>query len=180
MYIMEQKKQRCLYADCASGIAGDMFSAALIDIIEDRAEAEGALRRALSTLNIDGWKLSIYRDKRGGIGGTRFEVVHTDEQPHRHLSDIEIIIQAADLSDRVKEMSLEAFHMLAEAEAKAISLIEEQLTKSPNYIEYYTLQKWNGVLPQVMSGDVSPFVVLDKDSAAAASAATAPTAAVTE
>ena len=115
---MEQRKQRFLYADCASGIAGDMFSAALIDIIEDRAEAEGALRRALSTLNIDGWKLSIYRDKRGGIGGTRFEVVHTDEQPHRHLSDIEIIIQAADLSDRVKEMSLEAFHMLAEAEAK--------------------------------------------------------------
>lgn len=62
---------------------------------------------------------------------------------------------------------------IAEAEAKAIALIEEQLSNSPTYIEYYTLQKWNGVLPQVMSGEVSPFVVLGNDAPASTAIAAA-------
>lgn len=66
---------------------------------------------------------------------------------------------------------------IAEAEAKAIALIEEQLSNSPNYIQYYTLQKWNGVLPQVMSGDVNPFVVLGNDTGATAAVTPAATAA---
>ena len=64
---------------------------------------------------------------------------------------------------------------IAEAEAKAIALIEEQLSKSPNYIEYYTLQKWNGILPQVMSDGVNPFVVLNNGTSTASTASSAGT-----
>lgn len=49
----------------------------------------------------------------------------------------------------------------AEAQAKSIALIQEQLSTSPNYIEYMKIQNWNGVLPQVISDDVNPFVALD-------------------
>lgn len=41
----------------------------------------------------------------------------------------------------------------AEAESKAIKLIQETLTSSPQYIEYIMAEKWNGVLPSVAGGD---------------------------
>ncbi len=48
----------------------------------------------------------------------------------------------------------------AEGEARAIEIIESQLTKSPKYIEWYKVNKWNGILPQVTAGmpfiDVTP------------------------
>ena len=48
----------------------------------------------------------------------------------------------------------------AGAEAESIRLIEEQLSKSPQYVEYLSVMKWNGVLPQVTGGAV-PFVQLN-------------------
>lgn len=49
----------------------------------------------------------------------------------------------------------------AEAEAEAIRLIQEQLANSPNYTDYLKIERWNGVLPQVVSDGVNPFVALD-------------------
>ncbi|MBQ3141457.1 MAG: hypothetical protein IJC25_05805 [Clostridia bacterium] len=46
----------------------------------------------------------------------------------------------------------------AEAEAYAIAQIQKQLKQSPEYIDLQKVEKWNGVLPQVMSDDVNPFV----------------------
>lgn len=42
----------------------------------------------------------------------------------------------------------------ATGDAEAIRLIDEQLRKSPQYIEYFKVQKWNGVLPLVSGGGV--------------------------
>ncbi len=48
----------------------------------------------------------------------------------------------------------------AEGEARAIEIVEKQLTKSRNYIEWYKINKWNGELPTVTAGmpfiDVTP------------------------
>ncbi|MCH5196754.1 MAG: hypothetical protein J1F28_08565 [Oscillospiraceae bacterium] len=53
----------------------------------------------------------------------------------------------------------------AEAEAYAIQTVQEQLQNSPRYIDYLKIQRWNGELPQVVGGDVNPFVALgDTDS----------------
>lgn len=52
----------------------------------------------------------------------------------------------------------------AEAEAEAIKLIQEQLANSPNYTDYLKVERWNGVLPQVVSDGANPFVALGSSS----------------
>jgi len=65
----------------------------------------------------------------------------------------------------------------AEAQAKAIELIQAQIANSPLYIEYLKIINWNGVLPQVIGEGVNPFMVLgetENTSTAPASATAAP------
>ncbi len=45
----------------------------------------------------------------------------------------------------------------AKGEAEAIKIINEQLEKSPKYIEFLATQKWDGKLPLV-TGDATPFI----------------------
>ncbi len=45
----------------------------------------------------------------------------------------------------------------ATGEAESIRLIEQQLSKSPKYIDWLTVTRWDGVLPRVTGGAV-PFV----------------------
>jgi regulator of protease activity HflC (stomatin/prohibitin superfamily) len=48
----------------------------------------------------------------------------------------------------------------AEGEAQYIKLIQEQLIRSPQYIEYVKAKQWNGVLPQFyMSGSSNPLIM---------------------
>lgn len=52
----------------------------------------------------------------------------------------------------------------ADAEAYAIQAVQEQLSKSPNYIDYLKINNWNGVLPQAIGTEVNPFIALDSSS----------------
>lgn len=52
----------------------------------------------------------------------------------------------------------------ADAEAYAIKAVQEQLSKSPNYIDYLKINNWNGVLPQAIGTEVNPFIALDSSS----------------
>lgn len=56
----------------------------------------------------------------------------------------------------------------ADAEAYAIQKVQEQLTNSPNYIDYMKIQNWDGKLPAAV-GDVNPFVAIDASSNTATS-----------
>ena len=58
----------------------------------------------------------------------------------------------------------DSVRIAAEAQAEAIALIQEQLQNSPNYIDYLTVERWNGQLPQVVSDGVNPFVALESAS----------------
>ena len=49
----------------------------------------------------------------------------------------------------------------ADAEAYAIQAVQEQLAKSPNYIDYLKVNNWDGVLPQAIGTEVNPFIALD-------------------
>lgn len=51
----------------------------------------------------------------------------------------------------------------ADAEAYAIQVVQEQLSSSPNYIEYLKINNWDGVLPQAIGTEVNPFIALDGD-----------------
>ncbi len=49
----------------------------------------------------------------------------------------------------------------ADADAYAISVIQAELSKSPEYIELQKIEKWNGEFPEVMGTTVNPFVTLN-------------------
>nr|NQU91262.1 nickel pincer cofactor biosynthesis protein LarC [Bacteroidota bacterium] len=106
-----------LYYDCFSGISGDMNLAAMID-----SGVPGSyLINELKKLKLTGYTIEITSDQRKGISGTKVKVNLDKGQSknhHRHLSDIIKIIKTGDLNDSVKNMSIEMFQKLAEAEAK--------------------------------------------------------------
>ena len=83
-----------LYYECFSGISGDMNLGAMIDIGVDKDYLIGELRK----LRLRGWEMHIEKDQRHGITGTKVTVVLTEEEKkHRHLSDIENIIEKSRL-----------------------------------------------------------------------------------
>ncbi len=110
---------KILYYDCFSGISGDMHLGAMIDL---GVEPDYLISR-LGSLNLEGYRLEIRKDKRKGISGTLVDVVLTDggkhgQKQHRNLKDISRIIRDSGLEKAVKERSLTMFNRLAEAEAR--------------------------------------------------------------
>jgi uncharacterized protein (TIGR00299 family) protein len=105
---------RILYYDCFSGISGDMNLGAMIDLGISKEYLTGELNK----LNLKGWELIVERDQRHGIFGTKVTVKQTrHEHAHRHLSDIEDIINNSTLDIRTKELSMKIFMKVALAEA---------------------------------------------------------------
>ena len=86
------------------------------------------LQQRLGTLALDGFAVSAEKTQRGGMAGTHFRVTVTEEQhAHRHLSDIEAILDASDLGATVTKQSKAIFHRLAEAEAQAHGCVIEKV-----------------------------------------------------
>ncbi len=105
---------KILYYDCFSGISGDMNLGAMIDLGVDGT----FLNNELQKLGLQGWKLEMAKDQRHGIRGTMVTVIQTrHEHHHRHLSDIEDIVNSSVLDDKTKKLSLKIFMKLAVAEA---------------------------------------------------------------
>jgi hypothetical protein len=113
---------KILYYDCSAGISGDMNLGAMIDLGVDQKCLLAELRK----LPLGPCKINISRDRRGGIAGTRVEVLagHDDVSHAGHASgdrtceDIRRILEESGLSEHVKAVSLKIFTILAEAEAK--------------------------------------------------------------
>ena len=59
----------------------------------------------------------------------------------------------------LKRITIEAEQAVekAKGEAEAIRIINEQLEKSPQYVQFLATQKWNGVLP-LATGVTTPFI----------------------
>ncbi|MEI8288519.1 MAG: nickel pincer cofactor biosynthesis protein LarC [Verrucomicrobiota bacterium] len=73
---------KTLYLDIFSGIAGDMFIAALLDLGADARKLE----RELKKLKLDGYHLHISRQQKSAIAGIKFDVhlAHDPSHPHEH------------------------------------------------------------------------------------------------
>jgi uncharacterized protein (TIGR00299 family) protein len=100
--------------DCFSGISGDMNLGAMIDLGVDK----NYLIEELIKLNLPGWELEVSKDQRHGITGTKVTVKRTrHEHAHRHLYDIEKIINESTLDNENKTLSLKIFMNIARAEA---------------------------------------------------------------
>lgn len=100
--------------DCFSGISGDMNLGAMIDLGIDKDYLTGELKK----LNLEGWEIIVQKDQRHGITGTKVTVRQTrHEHAHRHLSDIEKIINCSGLNSKIKDLSMKIFMKIAVAEA---------------------------------------------------------------
>jgi uncharacterized protein (TIGR00299 family) protein len=110
--------------DCFSGISGDMNLGAMIDLGIDKAY----LTDELNKLNLPGWELLVQKDQRHGITGTKVTVSQTrHEHAHRHLSDVEKIIEDSALDDKTKELSVKIFMKIARAEATVHGISIDQV-----------------------------------------------------
>ncbi|MBC8242803.1 MAG: nickel pincer cofactor biosynthesis protein LarC [Verrucomicrobia bacterium] len=128
---------KTLYLDIFSGISGDMFLGAMIDLGVDAS----ALEAELAKLNLDGYQLHNGRKTKANIEGVKFDVHllpakgddHSHEHGHSHshshdangghshertFADIQSLINASALSDWVKDKSIAVFRRVAVAEGK--------------------------------------------------------------
>ncbi len=112
------------FLDCFSGVAGDMWVGALLDLglpLED-------LRPAVESLGLPGVELHSERVTRGSLCGEHFQVrVAGGGKPHRHLSDILTILQRADLPPVVVDRAQEVFTAIGEVEAVVHGVALEQV-----------------------------------------------------
>src|SRR2546426_6913343 len=72
---------KTLYLDIFSGISGDMFIGAMIDLGVDAH----ALEHALEKLKLDGGHIHVARGQKANIAGVKFDVqlAHTHEHTHQ-------------------------------------------------------------------------------------------------
>ncbi|MEA2562507.1 MAG: pyridinium-3,5-bisthiocarboxylic acid mononucleotide nickel chelatase [Acidobacteriota bacterium] len=127
------------HLDCSSGIAGDMFLGACLDL----GMPLDVLHETVARLQLPNVSVESRKASRGGFVGTRFRVLmdgkplegpdpeehhhhHDDDHHHHHhhghsrdLAAIRELIQASDLAEPVKERAIRLFQRLGEAEAKA-------------------------------------------------------------
>lgn len=139
---------KILYLDLFSGIAGDMFIAALLDLGVDAHQLE----RGLKKLKLGGYHLHISRQQKSSIAGVKFDVHLAHESDHHHYGparghsrhhhdhahkhhhdqahdetdqaaqrnflEIKKLISRSPLSTWVKQKSTAVFQRIAEAEGK--------------------------------------------------------------
>jgi len=134
---------RTLYLDCFSGISGDMFLGALVDL---GAPLEG-IQAELAALPVTGYRIEAERRAASGIMGTAFRVhlddgapshahghshAHSHAHPHDHehaheheeeaahgrsYADIAALLDAAPLSPKVRQGAQAVFLEIGRAEA---------------------------------------------------------------
>jgi uncharacterized protein (TIGR00299 family) protein len=136
---------KMLYLDLFSGISGDMFVGALIDLGVDARKLE----RELKKLKVNGWHLHVVRKQKSGIAGIKFDVQldrrrghgrkrhshHASRITHhdhhhddsRNFAEIKQLISRSRLSNWVKKKSVAVFQHIAEAEGKIHGLPPERV-----------------------------------------------------
>jgi uncharacterized protein (TIGR00299 family) protein len=112
----ESNMAKVAYFDCFSGCSGDMVLGALIDA----GLPLGMLKKGLSSLAVQGYKLSAKKVKRSTITATKFTVTvnETEAQPERSLKDILMLIKTSKLPKKVKNTASAIFQRLGEAESR--------------------------------------------------------------
>jgi pyridinium-3,5-bisthiocarboxylic acid mononucleotide nickel chelatase len=114
---------KTLYFDCFSGASGDMILGALLDA----GLPFDQLKRALGSLAVDDWDVSVDRVIKTGVTAAKFRVHEHAMAPsagaaptrhqHYHLKSIFASIERSALSDAGKARAIKMFTRLGEAEA---------------------------------------------------------------
>lgn len=146
--------RKILYLECSSGISGDMTAAALLDAGADEAAVRRALeslpvdgfeiritrvvKSGLDVCDFDVVLDAAHENHdhdmaylHGHAHGDGHEHDHAHGGGHRHehrgMAEIGAIIDAADMTDRAKEIARAVFAVIAEAEARAHGVPVDQV-----------------------------------------------------
>jgi len=111
------KMQNILYIDCFSGISGDMMVGALLDL-ELKKLGIDFLKSELKKLKLHGYSIDIVKVKSGSLLATKFIVDVQEKQKARNFRDIKSLINESSLDEKVKNLSIDIFTEIAEAESK--------------------------------------------------------------
>jgi uncharacterized protein (TIGR00299 family) protein len=114
---------RTLYFDCFAGVSGNMILGGLGALGINRDELMNQLR---TVAPVD-FGIEFTEVRRSGISSLHADVRVPDETDHRHLLDIELIIDASAVSDSVKLRSKTVFRRLAQAEGKVHGVAAEKV-----------------------------------------------------
>ena len=111
---------RHLHIDPFSGLAGDMFLAALVHL----GAPAGTLTEALNSIRfpgVDSVELRFRDVESHGVRGLRLEISVTPprQAAHRHYADLRDAIASAALGERVQRRALDALETVGRAEASA-------------------------------------------------------------
>ena len=102
---------KAIYIDIFSGISGDMFLGALIDL----GASLDKIKKTLSSLQIT---FDIkFQKKRRLVPGVNLEVL-SDDKEGRRVKDIVELIEQSTLDSWIKNKSIEVFKRIGEVEAK--------------------------------------------------------------
>lgn len=105
---------KTLYFDCFAGASGNMILGALVALGVDKSE----LIEQIKLLNVPNFEIEFTEVDKSGITSIHVEVKVPHEHVHRHLHNIEKIINDSSLADSIKKRAIQIFTNLAEAEAK--------------------------------------------------------------
>ena len=105
---------RIAHGDLISGISGDMFVAALLEVGVSLSILESRLKRIPSLR----FRLQVTKKTLHGIRATRFRVLTESQGQQRNWRQIQSLLKRSSLPSEIKERGMEIFRRLAEVEGK--------------------------------------------------------------
>lgn len=125
---------KLLYLDCGMGAAGDMLTAALLELFPDRE----AIIQELNGIGIPGVRYELETTQKCGITGSRMRVLvghaeegetlhHQDSHAHSTPASIDHTISHLNLSPWAAEQARQVYRMIAAAESKVHGVTVEQI-----------------------------------------------------
>jgi uncharacterized protein (TIGR00299 family) protein len=141
--------KKVLYLECLMGAAGDMVTAALYELIENKE----LFLKQINSVGLEGVEVKAVSTIKSGIAGTQIKVlidgreenesIHNNydnhhckqceenEVSHHHnhssLKNIETIIYSLKVSDKVKKDATAVYKIIAEAESKVHNKTVEEI-----------------------------------------------------
>ena len=118
---------KSLYIECKMGVAGDMLTASLLEHVNKEEFV-----KKINSLNVPGVSFEVERIKKSSIEGNKVHVVingteegleskehnHHSHHTHTSLEDVSVLINAMDLSDKVKNDAINVYNLIANAESR--------------------------------------------------------------
>lgn len=109
---------KTLYIECNMGIAGDMLTGALLDLLDGK-ERQEAIKKICS-FAMDGVQINAEKDERYSVTGTKFDVKIENCSSHHHtpMDEIYSIIDGYDMDEKTKSDAKAIYSMIADAESR--------------------------------------------------------------